>query len=201
MSQQHTESTSNANRPDVAFAATQQNAFNDLLPHLEEAGCIKEYAPVGDGTHLLQQDLSLLPLVEITRPRPHTLVRKVTVVGVHVLRYVSRNSNFFMRRQHRQNFQHTRLTRIDQNMNFGSAFNYDQENVDWFSNNHQPGIARLGLTHFQQDHSSQHLMLEDSPEDNSLLGWFNWKLYLGMICLIVAQALLKLSIREFYNAS
>ncbi|KAM8704442.1 hypothetical protein ACLKA7_008964 [Drosophila subpalustris] len=178
MSQQHTESTSNANRPDVAFAANQQNAFNDLLPHLEEAGCIKEYAPVGDGTHLLQQDLSLLPRMEITRQRPHTLVRK-----------------------HRQNFQHTRMTRIDQNINFGSAFNYDQENVDWFSNNHQPGIASLGLTHFQQDHSSQNLMLEDSPEDNSLLGWFNWKLYLGMICLIVAQALLKLSVREFYNAS
>lgn len=190
---QNMDSTLNAYRPNVGV--------NDVLPHMEATGCIKEYKPVGDGVHVPHQQLSLLPLIERTRTRPQTLVRKVTVVGSHILRYVSRNNNFSMRRHQRQSFQRTRLTRIDPFMNYGSTYNYDQEDVFWLTNTSQPLIASPRLMESQPESGSQHLMLQANPENSSLLSWFNWKIYLGMICIIVAQALLKLSFQGMFKAS
>ncbi|KAH8311559.1 hypothetical protein KR044_006892, partial [Drosophila immigrans] len=179
-------------------ADSRQNE-SQLLPHVVETGSIAEYTPVGDGAHLPQHQLSLLPLIERTRPRPHSLVRKVTVVGSHVLRYVSRNSSLFMRRHLRPNFQSTQGNRIDRQINYGNASDNDLEGIDWTLNNNRQFAGMPSMLQFPLEPGSQHRMLESNVVESSFWGLLNWKIYIGMICIFVAQALLKLSFQEMYN--
>lgn len=143
--------------------------LNSLTNHSKELGTIKEYTPVGDGVHMMPHELSLLPLIDHVRPRPRTLVRKVTVVGSHVLRYISQNNNIVIRRYLRQNM---RLARHDQLMS------YDQEETEWL-NKIQPKSG-CGLL---QIHASP------SPVQKTMQ-YCHWKLCFGMMCIIVTQALL-----------
>ncbi|KAH8403849.1 hypothetical protein KR215_004279, partial [Drosophila sulfurigaster] len=157
-----------------------------------ENGSITEYTPVGDGIHLPQNQLPLLPIIERTRTRPHSLVRKVTVVGSHVLRYVSRNSSLFMRRHLRPSFLRSQAARHDQQMDYANAPDNGLEDIDWLSSN--PRMLQSPL-----QFSSHHQMLEANVAESSFWGLFNWKIYLGVICIFVAHSLLKLSFRETYN--
>ncbi|KAH8360077.1 hypothetical protein KR093_010548, partial [Drosophila rubida] len=171
-----------------------------MLSHAVETGTVTEYSPVGDGNHLAQHQLPLLPLLERARPRPHSLVRKVTVVGSHVLRYVSRNSNLFMRRHLRQSFQRTQGARSsERQLSNGNATENGVEEIEWISNNNWQIASSSRMLLLPLEPSSQLGMIESSDVESSFWGLFNWKIYLGMICIFVAQAILKLSFQEMYN--
>ncbi|KAH8420685.1 hypothetical protein KR222_000616 [Zaprionus bogoriensis] len=172
------------------------------LAQASSTGSIKEYGPVGDGIHMMREELPLLPLIERVRPRPHTLVRKVSVVGSHVLRYISRNNSLAIRRHLRQNVQRVRMARIDQQLNYANAYSYDQEDADWLNHEVEPMIQTApGLLQLHPRSCPERLPLQPNFEDNSMMKYFNWRLYLGMMCIIVAQALLKLSFQEVFNLS
>lgn len=146
-------------------------SFNSFTNQSEELGTVKEYTPVGDGVHMMPQELSLLPLIDHVRPRPRTLVRKVTVVGSHVLRYISQSNNLVMRRYVRQNI---RLPRHDQPMS------YDQERTE-------------GLNKVQQKSGSGLLQIHAGPSPiQKTMQYLKWRLCFGMMCIIVTQALLSL---------
>lgn len=144
-------------------------SLNSLTNQSKELGTIKEYTPIGDGVHMMPQELSLLPLMNHVRPRPRTLVRKVTVVGSHVLRYISQNNNIVMRRYLQQNM---RLARHDQ------PINYDQEGTELLNKIQQKSGCGLLQIH-----------LSPCPVQKTLQ-YFNWKLCFGMMCIIFTQALL-----------
>lgn len=180
--------------------ATTPHIVQSLLPPATTTGRVREYSQVGDGVHMRQQSLPLLPLVERARPRPHTLVRKVSVVGSHVLRYVGRHSSLSTRRPQFRNLQ--RMSPIDQQLNYVNTFNYDRvDDIDWVEHNDEAPTSSSGLLHIQPESYAVRLMLPPNSEDNSLLGLFNWKIYLGMLCIIAVQALLKLAYQQMYSIS
>lgn len=159
--------------------------FGSLISEPDNLGSIKEYTPIGDGFHLLPHERTLL--IERVRPRPHAMMRKVTVMGSHVLRYSSRNNSLAMRRYLRQNMQRVRLAR------------HVQEDSDWFN----PTVEQIGLGSGTgllqlQPHVCSPLRALQS-NSNSILGYLNLKLCLGMMCIILTQALLKLSNRVLFN--
>lgn len=165
-----------AEYPNNSYASEMLNepssaSFNSLPNQSEELGSIKEYTPVGDGVHMMPHELSLLPLIDHVRPRPRTMVRKVTVVGSHVLRYISQSNNLVLRRHLRQNI---RLPRHDQPMDT------DQEETEWLNKNQQKSGCGL-------------LQIHASPcPVRKTMHYFNWKLCFGMMCILVTQALLSL---------
>lgn len=183
--------------------ATTPQAMQDLLAPRMTTGSIREYSQVGDGVQLRQHPLLLLPLgIERVRQRPE-MVRKVSVVGSHVLRYLSRSSNALPRRPQFRNFLRARMSRIDQNMSHRNASTFDRadEHVDLARGSVQPpSESGLGLLRIQPESYAMRHMLASSSDDNSFLGQLNWKLYLGMLCIIAMQALLKLAFQQIFKS-
>lgn len=183
--------------------ATTPLAMQDLLAPRMTTGSIREYSQVGDGVQLRQHPLSLLPLgIERVRQRPQ-MVRKVSVVGSHVLRYLSRSSNAFPRRPQFRNFQRARMSRIDQNINHRNASTFDRvdERVDLPMGSAQPpSEPGPGLLRIQPESYAMRHMLASSSDDNSFLGQLNWKVYLGMLCILTLQALLKLAFEQIFKS-
>lgn len=159
-------------------------SFNSLTSDPDHLGSIKEYSPIGDGSHLMPHERTLL--FDRVRPRPHTMMRKVTVMGSHVLRYSGWNNSLAMRRYLRQNMHRVRMAR------------QDQEETYWFDRTGQQMLVGSGTTGLLQLQTSAECSTLES-DNNSLLGYFNLKLCLGMMCFILTQALLKLTNRILFN--
>lgn len=159
-------------------------SFSSLTSDPDHLGSIKEYSPIGDGSHLMPHERTLL--IDRVRPRPHAMMRKVTVMGSHVLRYSGWNNSLAMRRYLRQNMQRVRMARQD------LAETY------WFDRPVQQMRVGSGTTGLLQLQPSAECSTLES-DNNSLLGYLNLKICLGMMCFILTQALLKLTNRVLFN--
>lgn len=184
--------------------ATTPQAMQDLLAPKMNTGSIREYSQVGDGVHLRQLPLLLLPLTaERAPPRPQMVVRKVSVVGSHVLRYLSRSNNISPRRPQLHNYLHANAPLIDQNISHRSTSYYDlpDDYIPWVGGYAEPQLeSESGSLRTQPESYRMRQMLPSSlpSDDSSFLGKLNWKVYLGMLCIIAMQALLKLAFQQIY---
>ncbi|TDG47945.1 hypothetical protein AWZ03_005563 [Drosophila navojoa] len=183
--------------------ATTPQAMQDLLAPRMTTGSIREYSQVGDGVQLRQHPLLLLPLgIGRVQQRPQ-MVRKVSVVGSHVLRYLSRSSNAWPRRPQFRSIVRARMSRIHENNNHRNASTFDRvdEHVDLARDSVQPPTeSGLGLLRIQPESYAMRHMLASSSDDDSFLGRLNWKVYLGMLCIMAMQALLKLAFQHIFKS-
>ncbi|XP_017846179.1 uncharacterized protein LOC108602555 [Drosophila busckii] len=156
------------------------------------SGSIREYSQVGDGIYLnygRHHSLSLLPMpmADLIRSRSHNLVRKVTIMGSHVLRYVSRSNNLSQSRYIARDYQRELITRLDQMSNDGVNTHLDASISE--------------LQNFRLSRVEQELCLPYKSrysEEYRQKFLFNSRMLLYSMCLVPLQALIKLLIRELY---